>query len=121
MSRVHTLLACIFAFPALLQAAPHIYPVPVPQELRSTAFTLTVNGKPVDVAHAAASYDFANFDITSAVDIEIPAADPIARSAFNLACKAPVSAQPVGGTPSTDSPATVVLPGPPSQSTSPQP
>ena len=42
----------------------------------STAFTVTVNGKPVDVAHAAASYDFANFDITGAVDIEITAAEP---------------------------------------------
>src|SRR6202789_1327238 len=76
LSRVRTLLACIFAVPALLQAAPHIYPVPVPQELRSTPFTVTVNGKPVDVAHAAASYDFANFDITGAVDIEITAAEP---------------------------------------------
>jgi len=76
LSRVRTLLACILAVPALLQAAPHIYPVPVPQELRSTAFTVTVNGKPVDVAHAAASYDFANFDITGAVDVEITAAEP---------------------------------------------
>ncbi len=76
MSRVRTLLAFIFAVPALLQAAPRIYPVPVPQELRSTAFTVTVNGKPVDVARAAASYDFANFDITAAVDVEITAAEP---------------------------------------------
>jgi hypothetical protein len=76
LSRVRTLLAFIFAVPALLQAAPRIYPVPVPQELRSTAFTVTVNGKPVDVARAAASYDFANFDITAAVDVEITAAEP---------------------------------------------
>jgi hypothetical protein len=41
--------------------------------LRSTAFTITVDGKPVDVAHAAASYDFANFDITGPVEISITA------------------------------------------------
>jgi hypothetical protein len=75
LSRVRTLLACILAFPALLEAAPHIYPIPVPQELRSSAFTMTVNGKPVDVAHAAASYDFASFDITGAVDVEITATE----------------------------------------------
>jgi hypothetical protein len=74
-------LACILAVPALLcvaplQAATHVYPVPVPQELRSSAFTVAVNGKAVDVAHAAASYDFANFDITGAVDVEITAAEP---------------------------------------------
>jgi hypothetical protein len=75
LSRVRTLLVYIFAAPALLQAAPHIYPIPVPQELRSNAFTITVNGKPVDVAHAAASYDFASFDTTGAVDIEITASE----------------------------------------------
>ncbi|HWT66185.1 MAG TPA: hypothetical protein VN151_08720, partial [Terracidiphilus sp.] len=57
-------------------AAPRVQPVPVPDELRSRAFTLTVNGQPVDVAHAAASLDFANFDITGPVDIAITAADP---------------------------------------------
>lgn len=41
--------------------------------MRSTAFTLTVNGKPVHVAHAAASYDFASFDITGPVEIAITA------------------------------------------------
>jgi hypothetical protein len=54
-------------------AAPRVQPVPVPPELRSTAFTLTVNGKPIDVAHAAASYDFASFDITGPVDVAITA------------------------------------------------
>jgi hypothetical protein len=42
----------------------------------STAFTVTVNGKPVDVAHAAANYDYVSFDITGPVDIEITAAEP---------------------------------------------
>ena len=76
MVRARTLFACILSLPALLHAATHVYPVPVPPELRSSAFTVTVNGKPVDVAHAAASYEFANFDITGPVDIEITASEP---------------------------------------------
>jgi len=60
---------------SLLHASSHVYPVPVPQEMRSSAFTVTVDGKPVDVAHAAASYEFVNFDITGPVDVEITAAE----------------------------------------------
>jgi PA14 domain len=44
--------------------------------MRSTAFAVTVNGQPVDVAHAAASYDWVSFDITAPVDIAITAAEP---------------------------------------------
>jgi hypothetical protein len=44
--------------------------------MRSTAFTVTVNGQPVDVAHAAASYDWVSFDITAPVDIAVTAAEP---------------------------------------------
>ena len=35
-----------------------------------------MNGKPVDVAHAASSYDYVSFDMTRPVDIEITAAEP---------------------------------------------
>ena len=56
-------------------AASRVQPVPVPPEMQSAAFTLTVNGKAVDVAHVAASYDFASFDITGPVDVAITAAD----------------------------------------------
>lgn len=42
----------------------------------SKAFTLTVNKTPVSVAHAAASYDFASFDMTGPVEIAITAAEP---------------------------------------------
>ena len=42
--------------------------------MRSTAFTVTVNGQAVDVAHAAASYDFVSFDMTGTVDVAITAA-----------------------------------------------
>jgi PA14 domain/PKD domain len=55
-------------------ATPRAQPVPVPPAMRSTAFTVTVNGKPVDVAHVAASYDFASFDITGPVDVAVTAA-----------------------------------------------
>ena len=44
--------------------------------MRSSAFTLTVNGKPVDVAHAASNYEYASFDATRPVNIEITAAEP---------------------------------------------
>ena len=44
--------------------------------MRSIAFTVTVNGKPVDVAHAAANYEYVSFDITGAVSVEITAAEP---------------------------------------------
>ncbi len=44
--------------------------------MRSSAFTVTVNGKPVDVAHAAASYEWASVDITGPVDVTVTAAAP---------------------------------------------
>ncbi len=43
--------------------------------MRSNAFTVTVNGRPVDVAHAAASYEFVNFDVTGPFDVAITAAE----------------------------------------------
>lgn len=42
--------------------------------MRSTAFTVKVNGRAVDVAHAAASYEFVSFDITGPATVEITAA-----------------------------------------------
>jgi hypothetical protein len=54
-------------------AASRAQAAPVPPEMKSTAFTVTVNGQPVDVAHAAASYDWVSFDITGPVDIAITA------------------------------------------------
>jgi hypothetical protein len=70
------LVAVMLAFSSAAFSAPRVQPVPVPPELRSTAFTVTVNNQPVDVAHAAASYDFVNFDITGPVTIAITAAEP---------------------------------------------
>ena len=67
------LLAAWLAVTSVSFAARHVQPIPVPPELRSTAFTVTVNDQPIDVVHAAASYDLVNFDITGAVTIAITA------------------------------------------------
>ncbi len=70
------LFAALLVTPLALRAAPRVSSAPVPQEMRSTAFTLTVNGKPVDVAHAAASLEYASFSITGPVDVAITSAEP---------------------------------------------
>jgi len=44
--------------------------------MRSKAFTVIVNGQPVDVAHAAASYEYVSFDSTGPMDVAITAAEP---------------------------------------------
>ena len=43
--------------------------------MRSDAFTVRVNGQPVQVAHAAASLEFASFDMTGPVTVEVTAAE----------------------------------------------
>jgi hypothetical protein len=65
----------IFAVAATAHAASRVQAAAVPAEMRSNAFTVTVNGQPVGVAHAAASYEFVSFDITGPVDITITAAE----------------------------------------------
>jgi len=70
------LLVAILALPVAVQAASRVQAAPVPAEMRSTAFTVTVNGQPVDVAHAAASYEFVSFDVTGPVEVAITAAEP---------------------------------------------
>ena len=66
----------VLAFSVTAHAASRVQAVPVPAEMRSTAFTVTVNGQPVDVAHAAASYEFVSFDVTGPVDLAITATEP---------------------------------------------
>jgi len=66
----------LLVFPAAALPASRVQAAPVPPEMRSSAFTVTVNGQSVDVAHAAASYDWVSFDITGPVDIAITAAEP---------------------------------------------
>ena len=71
-----SLLVAVLAFPVAAHAASRIQAAPVPAEMRSTAFTVTVNGQTVDVAHAAASYEFVSFDGTGPFDVAITAAEP---------------------------------------------
>jgi hypothetical protein len=71
-----SLLVVLLALPIAAHAASRVQAAPVPPEMRSTAFTVTVNGQPVDVAHAAASYDFVSFDIIGPVNVEITAGEP---------------------------------------------
>ena len=75
MPGLRPLFVVLFALPAAAQAA-RVQAAPVPAEMRSTAFTVTVNGQPVDVAHAAASYEYVSFDVTGPVDVAITAAEP---------------------------------------------
>jgi hypothetical protein len=69
----------LLAFPFLVYGASRtrVVVAPVPPEMTSTAFTIRVNGLPIDVAHAAASYHYASFDFTGGpVVVEITAAEP---------------------------------------------
>jgi len=76
LSRYSSLIAVLLVLSATTHAAASVQAAPVPAEMRSTAFTVTVNGHPVDVAHAAASLEFVSFDVTGPVSVEITAAEP---------------------------------------------
>jgi hypothetical protein len=71
-----SLFVALLTLPLAAQAATHVQAAPVPTELRSSAFTVKVNGKNVDVAHAAASYEYVSFDTTGPANIEITAVEP---------------------------------------------
>ncbi len=73
---LRALLISLFAFASVVHAATHIEAAPVPPEMRSSFFAVTVNGQRVDVAHAASNYDYLNFDTTGPVEIAITAAEP---------------------------------------------
>ena len=47
----------------------------VPDELRSSVFTVKVNGQAVDVVHAASSYSYISYDTTGPTDVEVTAAE----------------------------------------------
>ena len=67
------LLVVLFALPVAAHAAARVQAAPVPPEMRSTAFAVRVNGQPVEVAHAAASYEYVSFDANGPVNVEITA------------------------------------------------
>lgn len=69
----------LLAFPLVVYGASHtrVDSAPVPPQMRSAAFTITVNGQAVDVAHAADSLDYASFDFSrGAAEVSITAAEP---------------------------------------------
>lgn len=75
-------LRCLFVLLVALQfssvyAATRVTSAPVPEEMRSNAYSVKVDGIPIDVAHAAANYDYANFEITGPVTVEITASEPV--------------------------------------------
>ncbi len=57
-------------------AGAQIQAAPVPDEMRSSFFAITVDNQRVDVAHAASAYEFVSFDTTRPAEIAITAADP---------------------------------------------
>jgi hypothetical protein len=73
---LRSLLVVLFALPVAAQGASRVQAAPVPPEMRATDFTVRVNGQTVEVAHAAASYEFVSFDVTGPVEVEITAAAP---------------------------------------------
>ena len=76
MPAFRPLLVVLLALPAAAQATASVQAAPVPPEMRSTAFTVRVNGQAVEVAHAAANYEYVSFDITGPVTVSITAAEP---------------------------------------------
>jgi hypothetical protein len=70
------LVLAFLALPVAAHAAARVQAAPVPAEMRSTAFTVAVNGQTVDVAHAAASYEYVSFDGTGPFNVAITAAEP---------------------------------------------
>ena len=71
-----SLLVVLLALNGAAHAVTRIEATPVPDNMRSSAFTVTVNGQPVDVAHAAASLEWASFDTTGPVTVAVTAAEP---------------------------------------------
>jgi hypothetical protein len=73
---LRTLVAAILSLSSVAGAAQAVRAAPVPEEMRSSFFAVTVNNQKIDVAHAASNYDFVSFDTTGPVNISITAAEP---------------------------------------------
>src|ERR1700744_4621273 len=63
------LLANLFSLLAFAKATL----IPVPEEIRSDRFTVTIDGQSASFAHAAANYYFLNFDLSGKAAISITA------------------------------------------------
>jgi len=70
------LLVCWFVLSGVARAATSVQAAPVPPEMRTSFFAVTVNRQRVDVAHAASNYEYINFDARGPLDIGITAAEP---------------------------------------------
>ena len=75
LSYSNSLSLLLLTLGAASTANARVTPVPVPQEMRSSDFAVAVNGKSVDVAHAAATYDYVSLDATGPIKISITAAE----------------------------------------------
>ena len=74
LRRIVVLFAVLVVLAASARSAnARVLGVPVPKELRSFEYTVEANGKPIDVAHAAASYDYINIEATTAFHLSITA------------------------------------------------
>ncbi len=71
MNTLPRLFCGIFLITAVMQAKTDIYPLP--NEIRSSHFSVAVNGQPIPVAHAATTYYFVNFALKGKAEISITA------------------------------------------------
>ncbi|HWE84727.1 MAG TPA: PA14 domain-containing protein [Terracidiphilus sp.] len=77
MVRLRRLLCLALVLPVPMSAATRVFTAPLPPEMKSSVFTVKVNGQPVDVAHAASSYEYVSFDFTGGpATVEITATEP---------------------------------------------
>jgi hypothetical protein len=72
---VSLLFALVLSTYAGFKAEARVVAVPVPNEMRSSQFQVSVNGQSVDVAHAAASYEFVSVETTGPITIAITATE----------------------------------------------
>ena len=73
---LRTSIAFVLICSSVGRAATSVQAAPVPAEMRTSFFAVTVNNQRIDVVHAASNYEFVNFDATGPVEITITAADP---------------------------------------------
>ena len=74
LNRIVLLFAALL-FSGNLMVEARVVAIPVPSEIRSTEFSVQVNGKPVDTVHAAASYDYVSIDSSGPVTISVTASE----------------------------------------------
>lgn len=76
MNRRVVLLVIVLPFLFLSPVFAAVSIAPIPDEVRSGYFTVTINGRSSDVVHAASSYYLLNFDLDGPATVSIRCADP---------------------------------------------